>query len=86
MGQKAQGDTGEGMLPSSSTQEIKGLGRGWRALRDRGGYQELLRRDGVVCVDAELLHSKGHGFPQLGSQQHADCPQKLQVILPHGDR
>lgn len=44
-------------------------------------YQQLLRLDGVVGVNAQFLCSQRDGLLEFGGQEHADSTQELQVGL-----
>lgn len=62
------------------------LARGKRESQKRreegtGHYQQLLRLDGVVGVNAQLLRSQRAGLFEFGGQEHADSTQELQMGL-----
>lgn len=48
-------------------------------------HPHLAGRDSVVGVDAQFFDGQWSSLAQLGGQQHADCPQKLQLRLGGGD-
>ena len=67
-----------------------GLGQGRaerQAGRQEGGshYQQLLRLDGIVGVNAQLLSGQRDGLFELGRQEHAHGPQQLQMGLRSWD-
>lgn len=48
-------------------------------------YQQLLRLDGVVSINAQLLCGQRDGLFELGGQEHADSTQELQMGLRSWD-
>lgn len=68
------------------------LGWGWGEKGEQKGreegdshYQQLLRLDGVVGVNAQLLSRQRNGLFELGRQEHAHGPQKLKMGLRSWD-
>lgn len=56
------------------------LERRWKG----AAYQQLLGFDGIVRVYAQLLGCEGDCLFQLRGQEHAHCPQQLQMALSSG--
>lgn len=53
--------------------------------KGEGHYQQLLRLDGVVSINAQLLCRQRDSLFELGGQEHAHSPQELQMGLRSWD-